>query len=47
MEKHLKAKLSDLYNSYGLISLKGGTEWEDMDYSEIEFLNKLTLPQVP
>jgi len=47
MENDLKAKLSELYNSYGLTFLKGGTEWEDMDYREIEFLNKLTLPQVP
>lgn len=39
----LQEKLFELYDDYGLAYLKGGTEWEDMEYDEIEFLKNLDL----
>ncbi|KPA16890.1 HpcH/HpaI aldolase/citrate lyase domain protein [Candidatus Magnetomorum sp. HK-1] len=43
----LKKQILELSQSYGLISLKGGTEWEDMNYDEIAFLNSLGVPKIP
>jgi len=45
--RHLKEAIANLYQSHGLIMLKGGTEWEDMDFNEIEYLNSLCSPKTP
>lgn len=45
--EHLTQKLEELKSSYGLISLKAGTEWEDMDYSEVEHLHNLGQGELP
>jgi 4-hydroxy-2-oxoheptanedioate aldolase len=43
----LKKDVLVLHHSHGLIMLKGGTEWEDMDLEEIAFLNGLRTPDIP
>ncbi len=40
-------KLKELRSQYGLLSLKAGTEWEDMDYTEIEHLYSLGQREIP
>lgn len=37
----LKNILSELISEYGLLSLKAGTEWEDMNYEDIAHLHSL------
>ncbi len=44
---HLNTMLTELKLHYGLVSLKAGTEWEDMNYSEIAHLNALSNKQLP
>src|ERR1051325_11426306 len=43
----LKKEVLVLHRSHGLLMLKGGTEWEDMDLEEIAFLNGLRTPEIP
>jgi hypothetical protein len=43
----LQDLLDDLITNHGLVSLKGGTEWEDMDYGEIAHLFALGRGQLP
>lgn len=43
----LKARASELVYEYGLHAFKAGTEWEDMDYAEIEFLYSLGRKTIP
>ncbi len=37
---HLSELLDELTHHHGLIALKAGTEWEDMNYDEIEHLSR-------
>ncbi|MCI5126952.1 MAG: hypothetical protein D3907_00295 [Candidatus Electrothrix sp. AUS3] len=43
----LKEQVQILRNQHGLRSLKAGTEWEDMDYQEIQWLYELGEQQLP
>nr|VFK61956.1 MAG: HpcH/HpaI aldolase/citrate lyase family protein [Candidatus Kentron sp. UNK]VFK70073.1 MAG: HpcH/HpaI aldolase/citrate lyase family protein [Candidatus Kentron sp. UNK] len=43
----LQGALRNLKSRLGLIFLKAGTEWEDMDYSEIEYLYSLGEKKIP
>jgi hypothetical protein len=43
----LKNQIQILCAQHGLISLKAGTEWEDMDYQEIQWLYELGEKQLP
>nr|VFK45091.1 MAG: HpcH/HpaI aldolase/citrate lyase family protein [Candidatus Kentron sp. TC] len=43
----LQSALRNLKSRHGLLSLKAGTEWEDMDYSEIEYLYSLEEKKIP
>jgi len=43
----LKQQLRTLRQQQGLISLKAGTEWEDMDYQEIQWLYELGEHKLP
>lgn len=43
----LPTMLRTLQSQYGLLSLKAGTEWEDMDYTEIEYLYSLGEKRIP
>ncbi|MEC4983921.1 MAG: aldolase/citrate lyase family protein [Oscillatoria sp. PMC 1068.18] len=43
----LTAMLKLMNSQYGLCSLKAGTEWEDMNYSEIEYLYALGQKELP
>ncbi len=43
----LKQQLKYLHSKHGLLSLKAGTEWEDMDYQEIQWLYELGEQQLP
>lgn len=45
--EHLIQIIDELHRNHGLIMLKGGTEWENMDFEEIAFLNSLVLNKVP
>jgi len=44
---HLKEVLDNLHNFHGLIYLKGGTEWEDMELNEISLLKSSGSPEIP
>ncbi len=43
----LKHQVQTLHAQHGLVSLKAGTEWEDMDYQEIQWLYELGEKQLP
>jgi len=43
----LKEQLAQLQQNHGLLSLKAGTEWEDMDYQEIACLQELGAGELP
>jgi 4-hydroxy-2-oxoheptanedioate aldolase len=43
----LSAMVTELNSHYGLLSLKAGTEWEDMDYAEIDHLYSLGRKKLP
>lgn len=43
----LKHQIQTLHSQHGLISLKAGTEWEDMDYQEIQWLYELGEKKLP
>lgn len=43
----LTRMLKELTSDYGLLALKAGTEWEDMDYPEIEYLYTLGQKEIP
>jgi hypothetical protein len=43
----LTRMLKELVSDYGLLALKAGTEWEDMDYGEIEYLYTLGQKEIP
>lgn len=43
----LKQQVDTLQKHHGLISLKAGTEWEDMDYQEIQWLYELGDKRLP
>lgn len=43
----LKNKITKLQQDHGLLSLKAGTEWEDMDYQEIACLQALGEAKLP
>jgi 4-hydroxy-2-oxoheptanedioate aldolase len=45
--KLITQQLHRLKKDYGLVSLKAGTEWEDMDYQEIQWLYDLDEAQLP
>ncbi|CAA6827852.1 MAG: HpcH/HpaI aldolase (Fragment) [uncultured Thiotrichaceae bacterium] len=47
MDNNLHLLLQELKSHYGLLSLKAGTEWEDMDYAEIDFLRSVGQEKVP
>lgn len=47
MHNKLKNLLHTLVSEHGLLSLKAGTEWENMDYTEIEYLFSIGEKQVP
>jgi 2-keto-3-deoxy-L-rhamnonate aldolase RhmA len=47
MRNHLTALLEELKSQHGLLSLKAGTEWEDMNYEEIEHLHALGQGALP
>lgn len=45
--EHLKTAVDKLCRCHGMIMLKAGTEWEDMDFTEIAFLNNLVSGKIP
>lgn len=47
MESNLNFMLKELKADYGLLSLKAGTEWEDMNYAEINHLHSLGQGELP
>lgn len=47
MRNQLTALLEELTYQHGLLSLKAGTEWEDMNYEEIEHLHSLGRGKLP
>ncbi len=47
MHASLTAMLKEMKTHHGLLSLKAGTEWENMDYAEIEYLRSLGEEELP
>lgn len=47
MTNDLSQMLLELQTQHNLISLKGGTEWEDMDYDEIAYLKGISPTFIP
>ena len=47
MHDALVSMLRELKSNYGLVSLKAGTEWEDMNYAEIQNLHSLGQGELP
>ncbi|MBZ8179880.1 aldolase/citrate lyase family protein [Oscillatoria salina] len=44
---NLTAMLKLMNSQYGLYALKAGTEWEDMNYSEIDYLYRIGQKEIP
>jgi hypothetical protein len=43
----LKNRIQELFDNHGLTWFKSGTEWENMEYKEIEILNTLSDLDIP
>ena len=47
IKETLKDRFKELYDDYGLIALKFGTEYEEMDFKQMEYIINLTGGDIP